>query len=96
MTDALEERVLLDETWALEHLPGALPPRPWRIAPLRGKYYGTIVEAADGEEVCEIWMPYGPPSEREDLGDEEPCDSHYETQLAYDVCRMIVDGVNRV
>lgn len=28
---------------------------PWSIAPLDGKYYGTHILDANGEEVCEFW-----------------------------------------
>src|SRR6478609_9440663 len=47
-------------------------PTPWTISPLVGKYYGTYVLDADGEELFRIWNhdeSYGKegnqPSERE-------------------------------
>lgn len=78
--------------------------RPWSIAPLAHKYYGTIIVDADGNERVKLWLTTWDgddvPSERE-LGDEsleefwEWCsDSHWETERAYQTCALIVDAVN--
>lgn len=32
-----------------------IAPTPWAIAPLEGKYYGTRIVDANGNQVCEIW-----------------------------------------
>lgn len=75
---------------------GHLPRRPWSVGPLHGKYYGTDVLDANGNTICTIWLPEGIPSEREEdwLREEGPSDSHYESQLCYDACKLIVEAVN--
>lgn len=75
------------------------PPRPWSIAKRWGKYYGTDILDANGESVVEIWMPYGPMSERERAyqgEDPEICDSHYESELTYQTVMLIINSVNNV
>lgn len=69
---------------------------PVSVAPLSGKYYGTVVVDADGEDVVEFW-DHGndiEPSSREKakFGDdwtpekwsEYCCDSHWESQRDYE------------
>lgn len=71
-----------------------LPPRPWSLAPLSGKYYGTTVVDAHGKTVCEMWLCAGPPSPREDIDPEDICDSHYESMADYQAASLICDIAN--
>lgn len=79
---------------------------PWSVAPLEGKYYGTHILDADGDEVAEFWdhsIP-GRPSVREikAFGDdwseeawaEYCCDSHWENERDYLRACAIVRAVN--
>lgn len=77
----------------------------WSVAPLDGKYYGTRILDADGEEVAEFWdhSTASHPSEREkaSFGDwtEEKwadyvCDSHWESERDYLRAKAIVEAMN--
>jgi len=79
---------------------------PWSVSPLEGKYYGTHILDADGEEVAKFWdhSIASHPSEREKarFGDwtEEAwadyvCDSHWENERDYVRAKAIVDAMNR-
>lgn len=81
----------------------SLPPRPWSIAPLKGKYYGTDVIDANGDDVCRIWVmgDYTPsPRELEQLGGIDPvdyfCDTHFESMASYSIASLIVYEANKV
>ena len=73
--------------------------QPWSIAALSGKYYGTKIVDATGNEICKIWLPEGGPSEREISAygpcvDENErcddfCDSHHETIQDLEIARVI-------
>ncbi len=75
----------------LEWYEARVPP-PWSVAPLKGKYYGTHVVDADGDEVAEFWSCEGEPSDREKAAfgqDWTPVlwadycsDCHWESQVA--------------
>lgn len=73
----------------------------WSVAPLKGKYYGTIV-AYDGEEVFKIWEPdhFAEPfaSAREILKGWEPEDGHdhVEDQQSYNLACAIVAALNHM
>lgn len=79
---------------------------PWSVAPLEGKYYGTHVLDADGEEVAEFWdhSVAGAPSSREKakFGDDWTeaawadycCDSHWENERDYALASAIVEAMN--
>lgn len=71
-----------------------LPPRPWSLAPLKRKFYGTAIVDANGKTVCEMWLSEGPPSPREDLDPEDICDSHYESMADYQTATAICDAIN--
>lgn len=80
-----------------------LPPRPWSIEPLKGKYYGTEITDADGEFVCSIWREGLPPSEREiaqggDMSwpDDWEYDNHSESAASYAVAQLLVEAANHV
>lgn len=79
----------------------------WRaeIAPLSGKYYGSrinLIGPDDEKDLIEVWLSGDhKPSEREleawdedEYGPYEICDSHYETQFGYEVCKLIVGAIN--
>lgn len=79
----------------------------WSVQPLDGKYYGTIIESSDGEEI-KIWHSTGyTPSTRQlaewgltnwDAPTEEDLDmlsdSHWESQYSYDRACKIVAALN--
>lgn len=80
---------------------------PWKVAPLTGKYYGTHILDADGDEVAEFWdHSYDHPShpsvrEKAAFGDwtEEAwadycCDSHWESERDYARALAIVEAMN--
>jgi len=80
--------------------------RIFRIAPLKGKYYGTEVQARNRNgrwmNVCTIWCNWIDPSpsdrELELWGGEEPWeahDNHYESQFAYEAALILVAELNR-
>jgi hypothetical protein len=73
-----------------------------KILPLDGKYYGTCVELTTDDGTSswiQIWhTDSSKPSEREIAdweGEYEICDSHYESQTAYEVAQKIVEMLNR-
>jgi hypothetical protein len=81
-----------------------------KVLPLKGKYYGTIVELIDEEgrkSEIKIWIddPDYSPSDRqlEDYGfankeeahdDGFPCDCHYESQRGYWIANCIASAIN--
>lgn len=78
---------------------------PWKLAPLDGKYYGTIILDRDGEEVATFWdhTDAAHPSVREkaSFGDwteekwaEYVCDSHWESERDYVRALAIVEAMN--
>lgn len=71
---------------------------PWSVAPLRGKYYGTVIVDSAGVEVMSITRSNHDipviPSERESQVRENICDSHWESQEALDAARRICELVN--
>lgn len=71
-----------------------VPPRPWRLEPLAGKFYGTTIVDAEGNSVCDIWLTAGPPSPREDMEPEDVCDSHYESMATWQTATLICDLAN--
>lgn len=72
----------------------------WSVAPLSGKYYGTVV-CYDGEEVFKIWQPdhFAVPfaSDREILEGWTPEDGHdhVEDQQSYRLACKIVEFLNQ-
>ena len=77
-----------------EHEGEFVPPRPWSLAPLKGKFYGTSIMDAHGNTVCEVWLCAGPPSPREDIDPAVVSDSHYESMATYETATLICDLVN--
>lgn len=67
---------------------------PLRVRPLKGKYYGTIIEDAEGHEVLEVWLPGTKPSRREDQ--EEFYDDHFETANSLMMAEGLVVMANRM
>lgn len=80
---------------------------PWCVAPLDGKYYGTIVVDANGREMLRVWGSYhdadaeaSAPSNREkgkwsaESWKEYCCDSHYEAVSDLKLAEDIVRLVN--
>lgn len=73
----------------------------WRIEPLQGKYYGTIIKRDDGASI-NLWLSsYGDeddrePSVREDIAWDDVCDNHYETRLTYQTAQVICAALNAV
>lgn len=79
-----------------------------KLEPLGGKYYGSHITLQGPDEhdrdLIEVWVSGDhDPSERElegwdedEYGPYEICDSHYETAFGYEVCKIIVDAINRV
>jgi hypothetical protein len=57
------------------------------------KYYGTYVDISTetGSGIVEIWIPHGPPSEREG---EDYDGSHYESVYSLKLADMLVKAVN--
>ena len=76
------------------------------LLPLTGKYYGSRIalKNEDGriDDQIVIWiMGDCTPSERElaghdeaEYGPYEVCDSHFESTLGYEVCKLIVEAIN--
>ncbi len=80
-----------------------LPPRPWTIEPLKGKYYGTEVSDANGDHVCSIWREGLPPSEREiafagdrTWPDDWEYDNHSESAASLAIARLLVETANAI
>jgi len=76
-------------------------PAPWSIAPLDGKYYGTVIRDGDGRNILSVWEAEGEPSHRQkawfcnwtpEAWAEYCCDTHWESaiclQLAENICRL--------
>lgn len=77
-------------------------PAPWSIAELKGKYYGTIIEDAEGTKILSVWKSAGAPSARQFEGftkeewEDYCCDSHWESQQTYAICEAIVAKRNYI
>lgn len=79
-------------------------PKPFSVAPLKGKYYGTTVLDAAGTPVLSFWMNDGSyPSQREkdkfsgwtpERWSDYCCDSHWESALSLGVARCVVEHLN--
>lgn len=74
-------------------------PAPWSIAPLHGKYYGTLILDARSVKILKFWDSNGDPSEREkaewkhwtlEEWNAEVCDSHWESAATLERCRAVV------
>lgn len=67
----------------------------WSVLPLKGKYYGTVVDLGRGKVT--VWLPLGEhyaASEREIAEGWEPDDGfdHVETQESYEAARLMASA----
>ena len=79
---------------------------PLQLAPRKGKYYGTIIVDANGEQVVRFWTAEGEPSVREKAlydGDWTPewwaeycCDTHWECEIDVRVAETLVMVINKM
>ena len=71
----------------------------WSIRPLKGKYYGTILECSETDDIIEIWLSSDyTPSERE-LADGWTPDKgfdHVESQLSYKTALKLLKALNEI
>ena len=71
---------------------------PWVIAPLHGKYYGTVIEDAEGTEIMKVAIETeghdAHPSERESIPYDHVSDWHYESRGTLEYAREIVRRIN--
>ena len=77
---------------------------PLRLHPLKGKYYGTVVEDASGNKVTHFWTAVGKPSSREienfgpdftmEAWRDYCCDSHWECETDLYLATVLVLNVN--
>lgn len=78
-------------------------PAPWKMEPLNGKYYGTVISDARDIKILSFWES-GPPSQREkdkcngswseESLAEYNCDWHYESELAFAYASMLIANRN--
>src|SRR6266446_1690450 len=71
-------------------------PAPWALAPRKGKYYGTVITDARRVPILSVWESVGQTSAREleyygsTLEEWEPCDTHWESELAVNLALSII------
>ncbi len=73
-------------------------PAPWSVRPLKGKYYGTEIEDANGLSILKVWEHWGNPTPSERERADEPmedwlkntCDSHWESDETFRIVGLIV------
>ena len=78
-------------------------PAPWSIAPLDGKYYGTVILDSRAIPILSFWKSEGEPSVREksEFRDWTPeawgeycCDSHWESEICLTLVQDVVAARN--
>ncbi len=89
-------------------MPNKYTQTPWKVLPLKGKHYGTIIDCGNDEEI-RIWgmgeiltvnpskrqlEDYGNPVRGTEEWREIFCDTHYESVEDLDFCELIVSAVN--
>lgn len=74
-------------------------PAPWKLAPRKGKYYGTVIMDARDKKIISFWENEGGPStrEKEYFGDWSPeawdewcCDSHWESVRSIEIANQLI------
>ena len=70
------------------------------IRPLKGKYYGTVVEGDFMGQYFEVvvWLSGDEQSIREDITDEEIMETgenHYENVESFELAKLICDAINK-
>lgn len=84
------------EGWFLDKICRAFP-APWTIAPLDGKYYGTVILDKRGRVILDYWDNDGEdghpamPSRREKQTEEDLCDCHWESAKTLAVAERLIE-----